>query len=192
MKYTIMLITGILSASLLTGCDLLKTSDTNQLEHHEIDLPKVQTISFAKVTPNQTKIIGDWVGKCHYDEYADESYQAELLMHENLSYIYTEKIYPTYDCTGDYSEEQNKDVGAYKLGEKTKASDGKSAFDFETHSYQEGKRNDEYFMVRFTDSTLVFTDENIDNSQPNGETLQTRNNYFNPKPRIIFTKILPN
>ena len=184
MKYTIIFAMGILSASLFTGCNIEETSNNN-VAH----LQKIQTSSMLKESePTQQKIIGTWKGACHHEEYNDESYQAELTFNPNLSFTYIEKIYPTQDCVGDYYTEQNKDIGSYSLGQVTIGADGEQAYNFETHSIKDSGMNDEYFMVRFTGSTLVFTDENRDNSQPNGETPQTRNNYFKEVPRIKFTK----
>jgi len=186
MKYTMIFTVGILSASLFTGCSIEETSNNN-VAH----LQKIQTSSMLKESePTQQKIIGTWKGACHHEKYNDESYQAELTFNANLSFTYIEKIYPTQDCAGDYYTEQNKDIGSYSLGQVTKGADGKQAYHFETHSIQtqDSGMNDEYFMVRFTDSTLIFTDENMDSSQPNGKTPQTRNNYFKEVPRIKFTK----
>ncbi len=184
MKYTIIFATGLLGTILFTGCSTEETSN-NTITH----LQKIQTTSiFKESEPSQQKIIGTWIGECHYEEYNDESYQAELTFNTDLSFSYVEKIYPTQECGGDYYSQQNIEIGKYTLGKVTKGADGEQAYNFETHSLKDSTMNDEYFMVRVTSSTLIFSDEKIDNSQPDGKTPQTRNNYFKEVPRIKFTK----
>jgi len=184
MQSTFIYIISIFIATFFTACNTQKTSDA------EISPLQKMQISHTLISEKSidTSIIDNWLGSCHYDEYTDESYQAQLLLNIDLSFVYTEKIYPTHDCTGDYHTEQNVEIGTYKLGEQTKGEDGKLAFNFETHALVENKINNEYFMVRITSTKLIFTDEKEDNSQPNGESIQTRNNYFKEEPRIIFSR----
>lgn len=174
----------LLSTILFVGCN----NETNYTEKSILAIEKTQQpprIKEAKITP--APIIGIWEGNCHYQENDDESYQAELTFSVDSSYTYIEKTYPTHNCSGDYTL-LHKDIGTYSLGNKTRASDGKLAYDFEIHTLQEGEMDDEYFMIRFTDKILTFTDEKEDYSQPNGETPQTRNNFFSLNPRIKFNK----
>jgi hypothetical protein len=184
MNYKITLLSTLLAILIFTGCN-------NETSYTEKNL---ENITQAKLPPalkklqnSQQPIVGIWLGDCHYEESDDESYQAELTFNLDASYSYIEKTYPTHNCSEDYTI-LHEDIGTYSLGDKTKASDGKSAYEFEIHTLEEGVMNDEYFMLRLTDKTLIFTDEKDDNSQPNGETPQTRNNFFSHNPKIKFTK----
>ncbi|MCF6243417.1 MAG: hypothetical protein L3J43_00080 [Sulfurovum sp.] len=184
MKYTMIFTASLLSVSLFTGCDLNKTSD-NETDSCQ----SIQTdIHHKKTNPLQKNIAGTWLGNCHYDEDYDESYQAELIFNLDLSFNYIEKTYPTEDCLGDSYNEGNKKLGSYKIGDITRSENNEKAYEFETHSLINSQIEDKYFMVKITSSRLIFTDEKIDQSQPNGKTLQTRNNYFKEVPRITFTK----
>ena len=184
MKSRLLYIISIFIATFFTACNTQKISDTEVSTFQKVQIS--HTLISDKST--DTPIIDTWLGLCHYAEDTDESYQAQLLLNIDLSFIYTEKIYPTNDCTGDYHTEQNTEIGTYKLGARTKGEDGKPAFNFERHTLVDNKINDEYFMVRLTSSELIFTDQKEDYSQPNGESIQTRNNYFKEEPRIIFSR----
>jgi hypothetical protein len=164
-------------------------NETNHTGENILGIEKTQQLHRIKEVKNTpAPIIGIWEGDCHYQENDDESYQTKLTFSVDSSYIYTENTYPTHNCSGDYTL-LHKDIGTYSLGNETRASDGRLAYDFEIHIVDEGKINDEYFMIRFTDKVLIFTDKKYDYSQPNGETPDTRNNFFSDKPRIKFNKL---
>jgi len=180
MNNKITLIAILLNTILFTGCN----TETNHTQNSQLDMVKTQLLPTLKKEVNpHTPIIGTWEGNCHYQENDDESYQAELTFALDASYTYSEKTYPTANCSGDYTL-QHKDIGTYALGDRTRASDGEVAYDFEIHTLEEGQMNDEYFMIRFTNKALIFTDEKHDYSQPNGETPLTRNNFFSDTPRM--------
>jgi len=188
MKPTFIYIISIFIAIFFTACNTQEESDTKVSTLQKMQIPN--TLLTEELT--HTDITDTWIGTCHYDENTDESYQAQLLFNIDLSFVYTERIYPTHDCTEDYHTEQNTEIGTYKLGTRTKGEDGQLAFNFETHTLIDNKVNDEYFMVRITSSQLIFTDEKEDHSQPNGENIQTRNNYFKEEPRIKFSRSIKN
>ncbi len=184
MKYGLRLLLSLLTINLFSGCDIDHKSDytdAGSLQKSEHSLLKIYE-------EKKQHIIGEWQGVCYSDQEYDESYQAELTLNPDLSFSYIEKIYSAENCIGDSYSEQNAKTGLYKLGKLTQGDDGKEAYEFEIHTSQNGQREDKYFMVRFTTSNLIFTDENFDNSQPDGKTPQTRNNHFREIPRIQFTK----
>jgi hypothetical protein len=136
----------------------------------------------VKTEDAKASILGTWERGCIYDEYDNESRKTELTFKADESYTFKSIVYPTKYCTGDSTGEK-VETGTYKLGKFTKGEDGKPAFEFDIHAVQE----DKYFMVRFTSSELIFTDNKDDHSQPNEETPETRNNYFS-ETKEAFTK----
>ena len=101
----------------------------------------------------------------------------EVTFRADNTLTFKETKYPTKDCSGDSTEEDSFEE-EYKIGTKTVGSDGKTAFEFDTFGEENGEKYREYFMVRYTSTELFFSDEKEDDSQPNGETPETRNDYF--------------
>ena len=178
MKYTMTLMALGLSAALLTGCgssgdDITTPSNASGIQGTGPGNTP-ETTADAKAS-----LLGTWVRECDYDEDDDVSGIAEVTFREDGTLTFSVTDYPTKDCTGDSIEEYSEEE-EYKVGAKTVGSDGKVAFEFDVFGEDDGEKFRDYFMVRYTSTELLFSGEKEDDSQPDGETPQTRNDYFDP------------
>ena len=180
MKYTMTLMALGLSAALLTGCGSSNDDGTTGASAN-INPSGIQGTgpgNTLKLLKMQRLVF--WVrGKEHvkYDDFDGESELNEVTFRADNTLTFKETKYPTKDCSGDSTEEDSFEE-EYKIGTKTVGSDGKTAFEFDTFGEENGEKYREYFMVRYTSTELFFSDEKEDDSQPNGETPETRNDYF--------------